>query len=363
MQILGNFLFRVVFGVLVGAIYLIYLMPLSVPAHLSSQTMGIWGPLVLLTSVIWFYPIIAFHELGHVLGAKLANFRVISLTLWPFVATFQPTLSLRLKPKLKSTPHVLGFPTDDSNLGARYLLFIACGLLAYVTIAIGTGIAILLGPDLAFVPQLILRGAFISDIMMLMLTLYPAPGSDSAKILRLLFSRNSVPLLALWWISGQYMGGIRLRDWNATMLSKLAARAEQSDEEAYRCIVLYYNALDNKRFTLAGEFIESGLECASKTSKVISNVVYNEAAFYQAFVRGDAVTARTLQPKLSTPETYLTLRTKAAIVSADGDFVQAEAYAHEALQQLHENPAEGWVLTERELLSQFTPLSSAGQPS
>jgi hypothetical protein len=96
---------------------------------------------------------------------------------------------------------------------------------------------------------------------------------------------------ALILLSGARYEGLRPRDWPADFIQRISIPTDGSPDEIGALVAVYYHALDRGDTTWAGHVLARLIELSSIHATRYRDIVYAEAAFYQAFVHRDAAGA------------------------------------------------------------------------
>jgi hypothetical protein len=292
---------------------------------------------------------VALHELGHVLGGRLADFRMLLYIVGPL--------------RIDRTPHGLKAGFNRSILLAGGLAaMVPIGLhdlrrRAIVMVAGGPLLSLMGGAQFlalyqATSPALFAEGsAFIAKLTGLtflvlggaslligLITLVPSRSggfySDGARMLRLMRTgdetEREVALLAL---TGLSMGGMRPREWDAQLVEKGAGIRDGGPFEVLGRQYAYAHALDSGDVEAARVHLEESLERMHQLPAGARASLFLAAATFFALHDGDAARARAYFERARTgvmPAPHQRHVAEAAICLAEGDPVGARAAAAEA---------------------------------
>lgn len=282
---------------------------------------------------------LGFHEAGHLLGGRLAGFKVLlfivgplkiertgerfeiglnrSLPLWGGIASSVPMDSHDLRRRMLLM--VAGGPVSSLLGGAA-----ALGLFALASsrlAADGTTFA-----ELMLCASLLIFGA--GSLAIGAVTLIPGTTSgfltDGARILRLLRTGpetdREIAILALMGLS---MGGYRPAEWDPALVARAVGSGDDgsSNVPVGRLLALAHTE-DLGRIDEAREHLETCLAQRERLPEATRAGLFLEAAWFVAVQDTDAVRARELfayaKGGLMLPA-YLWLMTEGAVLWSEGD--------------------------------------------
>lgn len=339
--------------IVVGAAYL-YFVPYLVPDRVAASDFG-GGVIVLwLLLLLWLLPIVALHEIGHALAARLVGFRIAWVHIGPFVIARKQMRQFR---KSVQTPkEILGsvaaFPLNGLDLERRALAFFAGGPSASAIVFLCLAFAVYyMGDTASTVAQYISRGAFLSSAWILIPDLLLI-SSDSQGIIKIIRGRFDPRPLASLGIAAISILGVRPRDWEPSLLLLLEGSSGTTDLDAGPYLLMYYRAFDCGKLEVAGRHLDKALSCDVSGTPRLENTIRNEAAYFEAAVRDNLDTARALQaavvPEFVTPDELL--RTRAAIARSEGHEKEAQSLETQAKSLLQVNYDKGWSAAESDML-------------
>ncbi len=205
------------------------------------------------------FALIAVHELGHVLGGRLAGFRFQLLVVGPVQLR---RVGDRIRPAWNRNPGLAGGlamssprPGDTERLAERMIRVVAGGPLASVALGLVGLVGMRLLPEgtlqsgsVGLMAGSAVAMTGIGSLGIGLVTLIPGRTggflTDGARLLRLLRGGPEAEgEAAMLGLIGSAMGGVRPREWSISLLER-AARVE---DPVFRASALWYrwlNALD-----------------------------------------------------------------------------------------------------------------------
>lgn len=297
-------------------------------------TFGPWtGVVVALTAVVAGYLAILAHEVGHVIGGRLAGFRFALLVAGPLrVERDSATGRIRagLNRELSLAGGIAGsLPTDTHALPRRLGLMVAGGPGASFLL---TGIAatLLSGPARHAPPLLttLLGIMLIISCGLGVVTLIPMRfsgfASDGARLLRLVRggpdAKREAAVLAIVALS---TAGTAPRDWPAETVRDATDMRDGSSDECMANLLAYSRAMDLGDTAGARAALHRALELAGEYPTAFVPALMAEAAFFEGFVSRDAATARAYLAEVPEKTIAVTpfdrLRAEIAVALAEGD--------------------------------------------
>jgi hypothetical protein len=292
---------------------------------------------------------VAAHELGHVLGGRLADFRMLLLIVGPLRidragdglrAGFNRNILLggglaAMVPeglhdlRRRAVVMVAGGPLLSLMVGAQFLALYQATSPA------------LLRADAAFVAKLTALAFLIiggASLLIGLLTLVPARSggfySDGARMLRLMRTTDEtereVALLALTGIS---MAGKRPREWDARLVESGAGIRDGGPFEVLGRQFAYAHALDRGDVAAARQHLEDALDRVGQLPAAARASLLLAAATFYALHDGDALRGRALLQQARhglLPAPHQRHVAEAAVLLAEGDAAAAHDAAREA---------------------------------
>lgn len=254
------------------------------PDLLTGLVLLFAGPVL----VVWWLPYLV-HELGHLLGGRLAGAHMDYVPLGPFVLLRSRAPS-RLRRQIRRFACDGAVPTPGH---ARIQLFAAS--LGGPALNIGLGAALLAIGFLGDVG----RSAFLAPLVLIVVGLYMAlhgviyllPGrpygvpSDGRRLWSLLVGTPSARRwVALKEASALGEAGVRPRDWPPEVTSGLVMASDGSTDDIAAAVNLYWHLLDSHRLAEARQCLEQARAAASQRymAQLNSQLVLLELAYMEA---------------------------------------------------------------------------------
>jgi hypothetical protein len=292
---------------------------------------------------------VAIHELGHVLGGRLVEFRMLLFIVGPFRLDRS---SGTLRPGLNRSIMLAGglaamVPVGLDDLRRRALVMVAGGPLLSL-MAAGQFLALYqafsgwlfrpaagFGATLLALAFLMLGGA---SLLIGLITLIPGRSggfySDGARMLRLMRpgdqTEREVALIAL---TGLSMAGTRPRDWNPDLVASGAGIRDGGPFEVLGRQYAYAHALDQGDVDGARRHLEEALQRADQLPAGARGSLMLTAATFYALHDGDAPLARAFLTRARQgllPAAHQRRVAEAAVRLAEGDAAGARAAAEDA---------------------------------
>lgn len=190
---------------------------------------------------------IVIHELGHVVGARLAGLRFRMFVVGPLMIRPEG-VSYNSNLTLWGGITAAGLPPDHPSPRAAMLAFCMAG-----------PILSLLGTLAMLAPSIKIKAFGFSSAAIALATLIPIGTSDGARVLQLL--RNSAEgqrFIALATLP-ELIYSVRPRLWPATLIELLTHNIEPNADGFAAMVVRYGYHIDREEHSEAGEWIERAL--------------------------------------------------------------------------------------------------------
>lgn len=313
------------------------------------------------------------HEMGHVIGGRLAGLKFLFLVVGPMKVTRSKT---GLKWELNRSIALAGglaccVPSDPKHFlrPLRWMVIggpIASFLLMVVCYFCSTSVDSLpFTPSWNLFTSSSLKITALLSLMIGLLTSYPGMSAnmktDGRQFLELLRSnpharrQNLVRLLV-----GQSLAGVRPSEWNSNVVAELeTAYSELEDDEAVLPERVVWSSLrsavavDQNDITTAHELIQFNLTHSGFYPVFARGTLFLDAALFEARVRKDADAAEALiqaAPDGMMVESYLLPAAQAEVSWLREDVAAAKALAQQALDAMSVALDAGSVVKEREHL-------------
>lgn len=319
------------------------------------------------------FVVILAHEMGHVIGGKLAGLRFLFVIAGPLKVTrterglsWQVNRSLALMGGLACC-----VPRDPKQFLSAMKPMIAGGPLASFVLAAvcyllsGYVDALPLSASWLLLASRLLNGTALMSFFIGLVTLYPGTSgslkTDGRQLIELFKSnphaqrQNLVRLLV-----GQSLAGIRPSEWDSGTVEELdKAYAELADDEETLQERVTWASLrsavaeDQGDVETAHELIQFNLTHSKLYPIFARGSLFLAAAIFEARVRQDADAAEALiqaAPEGMLVESYLVTTAKAEVCRLRGDIEQAKTLAQQALNETASALDAGGVVMERERL-------------
>jgi hypothetical protein len=348
--------------------------------RLAGQQGPIAIVLVVLCCPIFLLVVTAIHELGHAFAALCVRWQILQIRVGSFVFIRQNgKFSLRLTSK-RSTQDafVTATPTDLGSYSIRAFIFCSGGMLANFLVALlclfflhsQTGILddfdrdgvltilrkLTTADDWAttFLKVTVLLNLGLLFLSLIPMSILPLP-SDGKQLIGYLVSwmlGDAPPAFARPGLGGVVFHGVRPREWDEDYLDRLQRTAENTEQRVMAEFFEYFHALDHGDVERAGGHLDRALLFANEVQGNDRSAIFLEAAYFEGFHRLNPVVARKWlhNVKVNHLLEYTFLRGAAAVLFAEGLYVDAAESARSALKQIKQSTDIGGAKAEKDWL-------------
>lgn len=335
-----------------------------------------WQSLILISMLpLAAFFVVLIHELGHVVGGKLAGLKFLFLVVGPMKVTrtaqglvWEVNKSIALMGGLACC-----IPSDQKQFIAALKWMIVGGPVASVLLTVACYFASIYVLELPFAPSWMLLISRLLKITTLMslgisaVTIYPGTSgsmkTDGRQLIELLKSnpyshrQNLVRLLV-----GQSLAGIRPSEWDGAVIEELdadyVALSKDGNEESLPEQVIWSSlraavAVDRNETEKAHDLIQFNLTHSALYPIFARGTLFLDAAIFEARIRHDADAAEALiqaAPGGMMVEAYLPPAAKAEVCRLRGNVDEAKKLAQEALDKTASALDAGGVVMARENL-------------
>lgn len=317
-----------------------------------------WPVLVLgwvVVLLLLYFLLIVVHEGGHVLGARLARFHLLTFAAsWLRITRRANGWQVRLqKPIASLGGMVQAFPTHARHLRRRYAAYIAGGPLANLLTG---GLALYLrsalpaahevGFSLTRTEYLLDNALFyfgwasllVGGLNLLPLTLKSGYTIDGKKLWHL--ARGGTAMhqhLGLLYFQSLTYAGTRPRDWDPAQLQAFLAHRSHTVLDFYAHLYAYAYYQDRDDRAPMEEHLAAALEHRHTGPLALQQYVLAEAAVVAALYDEQAGYARQWLDQAQAAKPFAAeegLFAQAAVAYAEGQLPEATRWLHAARQQL-----------------------------
>lgn len=330
--------------------------------------------------VICAFLAVFMHELGHVIGGKIAGFRFILMIVGPFKwirekkgIAFRWNTSFQMGGGL-----ALLLPEQGRPLRRQLGWYIAGGPLMNMVLASAfivsawwlsqhpeSSLAI---PHTGFF--VLLSALLHGGIMLVTLIPFPTRGldNDGTKLLDLLRGgQRAETNLLIHALTASSISGVRPRDWNRAHLEQLLQLGGDLAEKhvLYAHLMAYYHYLDQGDATQAGEALSAILPEIENVSELIQPSFWLELAFFDARYLQNPTQARARFERASGGfvEKHTRARVESAVLLSEGEPVQAKQIAEQGLEWLARSMDRGGAKAERDWLTDLIEEANVRRPA
>jgi hypothetical protein len=315
---------------------------------------------------------IVLHELGHLLGGRLAGFRFALLVVGPLRVSRSAeglqwgwNTALGLAGGLAAS-----LPTAGCNLRRGILLTVTGGPLTSLVVGLGA-LALFNQISPATVPATFLYVSLLAlsltSLLITLATLIPhtAGGfySDGQRLLALLRRDPEAEQINLTLlVSAAAVAGVRPRAWDAEQMARIATLQNPTAVTAVAASLLYTHALDRGDLPEARRQLQRMLDYNHLLPPATQNEALYEAVFFEAWHRRDAAQAARFLPatqKDGLGEPAMRLKAQTAVALLHGEDDRAWELLQEAQTALQRSISPGTaVLTAEQLAAMADRLSA-----
>jgi len=288
------------------------------------------------------------HEVGHLVGARVAGFRTMVFGIWPIVLlrpAGRPWI-VRVHPGLSwGLGLVLSVPTDTHDLRRR-LIYVTGGGPGASALAgvVALVVFFFLTPDraadssAALTLALVAGAAGLISLTFALVTLLPVhPMTDGARLSGLLKGGEDADVQeALSVLVGLSVRGVRPRAWDPSLVERALAAPATSPYGLLSRQYAYESTLDRGDLTGARRLLNESLTAAAG-SRGDQAALYLEAAWFAAVYDKDPTTARAWLTRAGArglTEAHVRLIAEAAVLASEGRSGLAASRLHAAAQRL-----------------------------
>lgn len=344
------------------------------PPNPDRIRLSFWQSMAMIATLpVCVFIVILAHELGHVVGGKIAGLKFLLLVVGPLKVTrstqgliWQVNRSVAMMGGLACC-----VPRDPKHfLRALRWMIIGGPLASLLLIAVcyflsGYVNGLPISPSWMLFTTKLLKITGVITFMIAVVTIYPGTSAslktDGRQFIELMRSnpharrQNLVRLLV-----GQSLAGIRPSEWDSDVITELdQAYADLDDkEETLPERVIWSSlrsavAVDQNDTEAAHKLIQFNLTHATLYPIFARGTLYLEAALFEARIRHDADAAEALiaaAPEGMLVESYLLPAAQAEVSRLRGDVEQAKTLAQKAFDETASALDAGSVTVEREHL-------------
>ena len=298
---------------------------------------------------------IALHELGHILGGRIAGFRFLLLIVGPLkIQRIGDRLHLGLnRSVMLSGGLAASTPTDNHNLVRRMMLMVAGGPMASL---LSAAIALVCLP---FTSGLVGAGVALfatTNLAIGIITLIPMRSGG--------FHTDGGRILMLWkggeaaerWCAAAAISHLALtrrpREMDATLLAHAIASADNSLDGISVRLIAYSTALDQGNLSEAEAHLAFALANSDNYPAPLRPIITIEAAYLAARLNRPSEARAYLEQSRggSLIEPYTRARAEAAVLRAEGNISAAQAAAQTGLRDLDRRQPGPVAAMEQEIL-------------
>jgi hypothetical protein len=334
-------------------------------ALLGFSPPGVFG-LILQFSAAFLIAILI-HELGHVIGGRLAGYSWIMLTVGPFKwVREQERVRWRWNTSLNTFGGLtLMVPPVAESETRRMARFILGGPIAsfclFILSILGITLIQATPPHAASANQggfflVVLAGiALMTGVAALIPHSISGFATDGGQFLDLMRGgHHAERRLLMLTLSAYSLRGKRPREWDASLLARLLELAEQRIDQTTVAIHLsaFYYYLDLGQIERAGAELDRALELEQAYPAELRPGLWLELAYFQARYRHDPEGAAASLKKGAGGfvEAHTRARTEAAVALSQGDLQRAMTAIDLALSRIDRSMDPGGAIAEKEWL-------------
>ena len=327
----------------------------------------LFGMIIYLFSALLL--MILIHELGHVIGGKLAGYSFFMLTVGPFKwVREQESVRFRWNFSLNTFGGLTLMAPPVANTDSRGIAYLilggpVAGVLLFIFSITGFAIIQQVQPNhdiwqyTAFFLMLVAMMALVTTVGALLPLSTSGFASDGAQLLDLVRGGHQAERrLTMMMISAYSLNGRRPRELEPLLVNRLLELSEQQKDQiavaAHHYAFYYY--LDLGQTDLAGAELDRALEAKEAYPAELQPGLWLEHAYFQARY-GDAKTAEESLQKGTGGfvEAHTRARAEAAVALAKGDIQGARAAIDLALSKIDRSIDRGGVKAEKDWIQKL----------
>lgn len=301
---------------------------------------GVWTmPVILGMTVLLIWLVIGWHELGHLIAGAAARLRFRIYILGPLRVERDPgtgRITTRYNRELGTWGGMAGsFPPDARDLRRRVAMLLAGGPLASFLLS-AVAVTALYAGDPAPLARAALAATALISAGIGAVTALPVRGSDGGRLLRLLRRGPAAEReAAVFGILGLMSAGTRPRDWPPALPDAAVSAPDDSSEDAFATLLVYFYALDTHDYARAERLIARVAAIRDALMPALRPTSTLEEAFVEAHVRRTPSRARQLLATIPPTGTNIRpgnrARVDAAVAFAEGDAARGRALMQQAI--------------------------------
>jgi len=338
---------------------------LAIPAFSAP---GVIGMIFFLFGALLF--VILIHELGHVIGGRLAGYSFLMLTVGPFKWVREQGkvrwrwnssintlggLTLMVPPGAQTesrgmAPLIIGGPIASFSL-----FFLSTAIIIIITLAQPGHI---IGEYTAFFLMLVAIMALVATVGAVLPFSTGGFSTDGGQFLDLVRGGHRAERrLTMMTLSAYSINGTRPRELDPLLINRLLElSAEQKDQIAVAAHhFAFYHYLDLGRTDLAGAALDRALELKEAYPAELRSGLWLEHAYFQGRYGDDVISAEESLKKGSGGfvEAHTRARAEAAVALARGDIQGARTAIDLALSKIDRSMDRGGAKAEKEWIQEL----------
>jgi len=317
-----------------------------------------------------FLLVILIHELGHIIGGKLAGYSFFMLTVGPFMwVREQGQVLWRWNLSLNTFGGLtLMAPTAEQSKSRGMALYILGGPIAGFCLFVFSAVSILLinllqpghiiWMHISFFLMIVAIMALLTTISSLLPLSTRGIATDGGQFRDLVRGGHRAERRqTMMTLSALSLNGSRPREWDPLLLNRLLELAEHQIDQisvaAHHYAFYYY--LDGGRTDLACTELDKALELKEAYPSELRPGLWLEHAYFQARYGNDPLGAEESMKKGSGGyvETHTRARAEAAVALAKGDIQGARNAIDLALSRIDRSMDKGGAKAEKEWIQEL----------
>lgn len=316
--------------------------------------------------ILWvipiFYSAVTVHELGHLLGGWLVDFRFVMLMIGPLrVMRTVRGVQVSLNRTLRGVGGLaVTIPRDFANLRSRLAVMIAGGPLASLSLGLVCLGVVLVAPIRLEVTHLLLVLLAFCNLGLGAASLIPMRSGGFMSDGGQLWSLWRQPALvevrqAVLMIQAASISGMRPRDWDSALLERGSGAVVQPQMYAVLELLGYLHCLDRGDVDGARVRLIAALEQLDHLPLAVRPAFCAEAAYFAVRHLGDLETAHAWFERVTggIADRQTRLRAAAAIALAAGERTTAVSLAQAGITAAEASIDQGLARAEVEWLKEI----------
>ena len=305
------------------------------------------------------YAAIAIHEVGHLLAGRIVGMRPGAIVIGG-IAVFKSGSHWRIRfdyRRMFAGGLAKVLPQKGDFRPASFAWMIAGGPLTSLAFTVVCGLA-----EFSYGPGAWgwISTLFWIALLIALIPLFPVSSglnkSDGARLWILMRRPEQVrPWMAVWALQTEETRGVLPRDWDPETVNLMLMANPSSGEYSYIQLLAFYRHIDQKEEQTALQHLENALAGSARSSKILRQCIFLEAASSSALSRRNVSQARTwLERAGEVKDPVSTDSAEAAIAIRDARYDDARRFLAAARARIERRKLDsGLARFAKERFSEF----------